>query len=201
MSIHRCDFLCVLEAEVESSQIQRHLSTVHLDCNVRCSSQRSTTYPQRLHFNYVQSLKDVVSSRVVLWWSRIQFGIGWRLCRWASVLSCRFPIFGLWYSSSSWWLVGISTPRIPCVCSTSFCCRGSIRGISCIRRNWAVQQCAFPRLMFVLLEHHSDVHVCLWSCLKPHRSNRFLSSWQWLVICFEMVSMLFPVSHMALSSD
>jgi len=65
MPIHRCDLLCVLEAEVESSQIQRHLSTVHLDCNVRCSSHRSTTYPQRPHLDYVQFLKDVVSSHVV----------------------------------------------------------------------------------------------------------------------------------------
>ena len=62
MSIHRCDHL---EADVESSQIQWRLSTVHLDCSVRCSSHRSTTYPQRLHLDYIQSLKDVVSSRVV----------------------------------------------------------------------------------------------------------------------------------------
>ena len=65
MPIHRCDLLRVFEAQIQSSQIQWHLPTVYLDCSVRCSPHRSTTYPQRLHLNYIQFLKDVVSNRVV----------------------------------------------------------------------------------------------------------------------------------------
>ena len=62
MVFDRCYLLCVFEREVQSSQIQRHLSTVHLDCSVRCSSHCSTADPERLHLNYVQFLQDVVCS-------------------------------------------------------------------------------------------------------------------------------------------
>ena len=156
MSIHRCDLLCVrLEAEVETSQIQRHLSTVHLNSYVRCSLHRYTTYPQRLHLNYVQSLKDVVSSRVVSDEAGINSGsdggsVDEHQCCLVSSLSSAYNL----PHPVDDWLTFLATYLI-----WRF---HVIRLSRTIPRNFVYStklSSAFPSLMFVLMEYHSGL-VC-----------------------------------------